>query len=119
MKADKADSQDRIRVLALSSTAAGGVLILFLLDYFHFAQIDSSFAFMLMMSGSKNYAKVHLASKIVWSLLAIVWLLATLQAWRHGGRRGTAFVGVGILVLGMILIAVAQIYVNNCCLDRL
>lgn len=108
------DKPDKLRVLALSSTAAGGVLILFLLDYFHFALIDGSFSFTLMvLGGSKDFEKAHMASKIIWCLLTLAWALTALQAWRHRGGGGTAAVGLCILVVGIGLTVLAQVLVRK------
>lgn len=106
--------QDKLRVLAMSSAVAGGVLTLFLIDYVRFGWFDSSFLFMLIATGSiEGYQKARTSAIFLCCLLAGAWALTALQAWRHGGRGGTAAVGVGILIAGLVLIVLLQVAIRN------
>lgn len=97
--------QDSARVLAYSSTIAGGFLFLYFLDHFIIGRFDPSYLFMWVIVLTSQHASsfTKYGPHVFWGLWCGIWMLSWIEVRRSRGSRRMAVISLAVLIGGIVL----------------
>jgi len=96
-------AKELARVVALSSTIAGAVLLLYFVDRLGLGWFDPLMLYLrILMETDRRYTDAHRYVPLVFlGIWGVSWILAGLDSIRSPGSRRLAFATVAILIFGV------------------